>query len=139
MSLFKKKEIARIENPYNGDAIISDDIKHISEKPPVIGKEAIKAIGDNMIAVSSDIRDKVVVYLNQCLQEDNKAVQKLCADIPVNNLSDANPIVCRINNGVVTTSALGLLNGALEAIYGRPNPVYAVMRSENDSLILRFE
>ena len=92
-----------------------------------------------MCEASPDVRNIIVEYLNQCLNADNKAIQKLCADVPVNNLGEDNPITCRIHNGVATTSALGLLNGALEAIYGNPNPVYAIMVSEKDSTILRFE
>lgn len=82
-------------------------------------------------------REDLVEYLNRCLAADSAAVHELMSTgTKVNNATHENPIVCeRTEDGVLQTSALGLINGFMQFL--GHEPVYAIT-DESDSKILRF-
>jgi hypothetical protein len=87
-------------------------------------------------------RTIIVDYLNQCLKKDPELMAHLVGTGQiVNNCSEGNPIVCCKNpvTGNVEASALGLLNGALQAIGQKP--VYAIYDDADLTTLklLRFE
>ena len=89
------------------------------------------------------MRKKIVAYLNQCLKADPDLLNAIILpQIAINNPSEDNPIMCTSSlDGKVVTGALGLLNGALEAV--GENPIYAVFGDETDheldGKLIRFE
>jgi hypothetical protein len=87
-------------------------------------------------------RTIIVDYLNSCLKADPELMKQLVTiGRTVTNCEDENPIVCCKNpiTGNVEASALGLLNGALQAIGQKP--VYAIYDNTdpNNLKLKRFE
>ena len=83
-------------------------------------------------------RQSLVMYMNECLQADPKMMQEMLTQgVVVTNLTDENPIAVEANEeGILVTSGLGLLNGAVKYL-GLGEPVYCVV--DEDSQILHFE
>lgn len=82
------------------------------------------------------LRDIFVKYFNDCLEADQDMMQSLVEHkVRVSNMGDENPITCGTDN---LTSALGLFNGALERVYGKPNPVKVVFNTTSGT-IYKFE
>ena len=64
-------------------------------------------------------RNVIIDYLNRCLKADPLMMLALIEQIPINNASDENPIVGTVGDPP-TTSAVGLLNGALDLLNIKP-------------------
>ena len=78
-------------------------------------------------------RNVIIDYLNKCLKADPLMMLALLEQIPINNSTYENPIVGTAGDPP-TTSAIGLLNGALEVL--NIQPIFIVFTEDKT---IRFE